>query len=140
MISVSARFHLACAAVLLFCAIRAPLSASPMSDFSARLAQTIWSLQQVEAILRSQPTSSVAVPTPDALASYLDLASQNVTALCELATQRVTDEQRRAMGDGLKSVTTLLKDQGSLAVNRGLPAVSGELGSLEAASRGAIVR
>lgn len=112
--------------------------ASSVSDFQARLAQTNWNLQATERILRGFELSAVAQPTPEGLGSYLTLLSENVTALTALATPRATDEQRRVMAEGLKSVATHLKDQTSLAQNRGLNAAASVLSRLEASCRSAI--
>lgn len=115
-----------------------PLRASPISDFQARLAQTSWSLQQMESLLRAQPQSTVPVATPEAVASYLTLVSENVSALGALTAEPVTDEQRRVMADGLKSIVSTLKDEISLANNRGLTAIASALGALETGCRGAL--
>lgn len=112
-----------------------PLRASPASDFAARLAQTGWSLQQLEGLLRALPQSAVATPTPEAVVSYLALVSENVSALAAESAERTTDEQRRVMGEGWKALASLLKDQSSLATNRGLIAVASALGSLETTCR-----
>jgi hypothetical protein len=101
--------------------LASPLSATALSDFQARLAQTVWSVQQSEAILRTLPPSSVSVSVPDGLASYASLVTENVTALTSNATVRdLSDADRKAMADGLNAVAVLLRDQSALAANRGL--------------------
>ena len=120
------------------CLLPAALSASPASDFAARIAQTVWSLQQVEALVRSLPQSSREMPPPETVTSFLALASENVHALSAIALEKVTDEQRRVMTEGLKSVASLLRDQAALAANRGLSPTAAGLSSLETACRGAI--
>lgn len=112
--------------------------ASVMSDFQARLAQTAWSLQTVEGILRAQPLSQVAVSTPDALASHLTLLSENVSALVAASSSRATDEQRRTMAEGLKGMATQMKDLSALGMHRGLTVPASTLLSLESSCRAAI--
>lgn len=123
---------------LFLCAVAEAGRASVMSDFQARLAQAAWSLQAVEGILRAQPLSPVAVPTPDALASHLTLLSENVSALAAASSVRATDEQRKTMAEGLKATATQLKDLGALAVHRGLTQASTTAASLESSCRAAI--
>ena len=95
--------------------------ASPVADFQARFAQTIWAAQQTEAILRSLPQTSSPVSTPDGLASYVALLGENVAALTGLAASRpLTDADRKAFADGLRVVSASLQDQAALAGNRGL--------------------
>ena len=95
--------------------------ASPVADFQARFAQTIWAAQQTEAILRSLPQSSSPVSTPDGLGSYVVLLGENVAALNALAAVRpLTDADRKAFADGLRAVSASLQDQAALAGNRGL--------------------
>src|SRR5262249_182873 len=110
-------------------------AASPISDFQARLAQTLWCLGQAEAILRSQPESSVPVPTPEALASYLTLASENIAALGDFASARVTDEQRRIIAEGVRGTARAFRAELSLANNRGLAGASATLSALESSCR-----
>lgn len=95
--------------------------ASPVADFQARFAQTIWATQQTEVILRSLPQTSSPVSTPDGLASYVSLLGENVAALNALAASRpLTDADRKAFADGLRVVSASLQDQAALAGNRGL--------------------
>jgi len=110
-------------------------AASPISDFQARLAQTLWCMGQAEAILRSQPESSVPVPTPEALTSYLTLTSENVAALAEFASAHVSDEQRRIIAEGLRAAARTLRDELSLANNRGLTGASATISTLESSCR-----
>jgi len=131
------RVAILCGVLLLGTAAEAAL-ASVMSDFQARLAQTAWSLQTVEGILRAQPLSQVAVPTPDALASQLTLLSENVSALAAASSSRATDEQRKTMAEGLKGMATHLKDLSALAMHRGLTVTASTLLSLESSCRAAI--
>jgi hypothetical protein len=117
-----------------------PAEASTLSDFQARLAQTVWSIQQAEAILRTLAPSAVPVGVPDGLASYATLVSENVAALAGSATVRdLSDADRKAMSDGLSAVAVLLKDQASLAANRGLATALG-FGPAEQACRSAILQ
>ncbi len=136
--SLPGRFFTLLPALVLLCDPPA-LRASPTSDFQARLAQANWCLHQTEAILRAQPLSAVPVPTPDALASYLTLLSENVAALsAAAAAARVTDEQRKIMAEGLKSMAAGLQDGSSLAGNRGLTAIASSLAGLETSCRSAM--
>jgi hypothetical protein len=113
-------------------------SASTLADFQARFAQTVWSIQQSEAILRTLPQSSASVSVPDGLASYAYLVSENVAALASAATARdLSDADRKAMADGLNAVAVLLRDQAALAGNRGLAAGVG-FASAEQACRSAV--
>ncbi len=114
--------------------------ASLISDFQARLAQTTWVLSQTEALVRSQPHSAVPVSSPEALASYLTLLSENVTALAATAANRGSDEQRKVMAEGLKAIATSLKDQASLSGSRGLTATASALGVLETSCRNALAQ
>jgi hypothetical protein len=125
-------------AVYVLLTVSSSLFASPVSDFQARLAQTAWNLHQTEALLRAQPQSSgAAAATPEALGSYLALLSENTSALNALTTQKMTDEQRRVMAEGLRSIGGALRDQVSLANNRGLNAASLALSLLETNCRSA---
>ena len=117
-----------------------PVWASPASDFAARLTQTVWSLQQLEALLRPLPQSTAPVETPETITSYAVLVAENVAALTALGGGHTTDEQRRVMAEGLKSVASILRDEASLAGNRGFGIVASGLNSLEVACRGAIGR
>jgi hypothetical protein len=120
--------------------LAAPAGASTLSDFQARLAQTVWSIQQSEAILRTLAPSAVPVGVPDGLASYASLVSENVAALTAAATVRdPSDADRKAMADGLLAVALLLKDQSSLASNRGL-ATALAFGPAEQSCRSAVAR
>lgn len=115
--------------------------ASAASDFQARLAQTVWCTQQTEAILRTLPQASIPVSAPDGLASYAALLSENVAALNALASFReATDEQRKAMGDGLHWLAGALHDQSTLAANRGLTAALSMLSTLEEGCRSTVVQ
>ena len=96
-----------------------PAAATPVSDFQARLAQTVWSIQQTEAILRTVPQTSATISVPDGLASYASLLSENVTALTGAA--------------------TFLRDLASLAANRGLSGAL-SLGTAEQSCRSAVVQ
>jgi hypothetical protein len=122
----------------LACLVPAALPASPASDFAARAAQTVWSLQQVEALIRAMPQSSREAAPPEAVSSYLALASENVHALSAVALEKVTDEQRRVMSEALKGIASLLRDESVLASNRGLAPTSAGLSSLETVCRGAL--
>ncbi|MDQ2871043.1 MAG: hypothetical protein M3S32_09890 [Acidobacteriota bacterium] len=118
-----------------------PLTASILSDFQARFAQTMWAAQQTEAILRTLPHSAGAVSTPEGLSSYAALLAENVAALNALVTVRtVTDEQRRALADGLQAVSSTLHDQGALAANRGLSGLVSNLSSLEESCRSTLAQ
>ena len=120
--------------------VGATAGASTLSDFQARLAQTVWSIQQSEAILRTLPPSAVSVGVPDGLASYAALVSENVAALTSAATVRdLSDADRKAMSDGLLAVAVLLKDQSSLAGNRGL-ATALAFGPAEQSCRSAVAQ
>jgi len=121
--------------VLLLLAVPRGSIASTASDFQARLAQTGWCLARAEAILRSQPESAVPVPTPEALDSYLALASENVMTLASFASARVTDEQRRIITEGLRATARMVRDEVSLANNRGLTAAAAALSVIESSCR-----
>lgn len=114
------------------------LRASPVSDFQARFAQTVWSAQQTEAILRTLPQSATSVSTPEGLASYLALLSENVAALTGAASRAATDEQRKAVAEGIGAVATALHDQSALAGNRGLLGAVATLADLEESCRAAV--
>lgn len=117
-----------------------PAAATPVSDFQARLAQTVWSIQQTEAILRTVPQTSATISVPDGLASYASLLSENVTALTGAATFReLSDADRKVMADGLSAVATFLRDLASLAANRGLSGAL-SLGTAEQSCRSAVVQ
>ena len=121
--------------------LSAPAGASLLSDFQARLAQTFWAAQQTEVILRTLPPSAMPASTPDGLASYAALLSENAAALNTAANARgSTDEQRRVMADGLQTVATALQDQMSLAGNRGLLGLVSTLSSLREGCRSAIAQ
>ena len=126
------------AVLALGCLCPAFLVASPASDFAVRLAQTVWSLQQVEALVRTMPQSTAQTATPETIASYLALASENVHALTALATEKLTNEQRRVLAEGFKSVASLLRDESALAANRGLGSVGAGLSALETTCRAAL--
>ncbi|MEO8431699.1 MAG: hypothetical protein ABI592_09345 [Acidobacteriota bacterium] len=115
------------------------LPASAISDFQARMAQTVWSAQQTEAILRTLPQSTRSVSTPEGLASYFALLNENVAALTGSATARgATDEQRKSVADGLGMLATALHDQAALAGNRGLFGAVATLNELEETCRAAV--
>ena len=119
----------------------AAASASPLSDFQARFAQTLWCIQQTEAVLRTLPQSStLAVSLPDGLASFSGLVSENVASLAGATTGReLSDADRKAMADGLNAIAVLLRDQQALAGNRGLaPALS--FASAEQSCRAAVAQ
>ncbi len=116
-------------------------TASLLSDFQARLAQTFWSAHQTEAILRTLPQSTAAVSTPDGLSSYAALLSENIASLNTGATVRLaTDEQRRVLAEGLQALASMLHDQTALATNRGLTALVSTLQSLEESCRTTIAQ
>ncbi|MCA1580278.1 MAG: hypothetical protein LC796_02585 [Acidobacteria bacterium] len=118
-----------------------PLTASIVSDFQARFAQTIWAAQQTEAILRALPQSASAVSTPEGLSSYAALLAENTAALNALATVGIsTDEQRRALARGLQAVASALHDQSALAANRGLSGLVSNLSSLEESCRSTLAQ
>ena len=123
---------------LLFLLTGRPASASPVSDFQARLAQTNWNLQTVERMVKAQPLSSEAVPTSEGLDSYLTLLSENVAALTRSTSARVTNEQRKVFAEGLKSAAAQIKDLTSMAGHRGLTAAASSLALLETNCRGSI--
>ncbi len=131
------RFSLLFAFPVLFLSGR-PASASPISDFQARLGQTSWNLQTVERMVRAQPFSSETAQTPEALDSHLTLLSENVTVLARAASARVTNDQRRVFAEGLKSAAAQIKDLTSMAINRGLAAAASSLALLETNCRVAI--
>ncbi len=136
----SVRRWLVCSAAAVLLLASRGASASLISDFQARLAQANWTLSQTEAIVRSQPHSSVPVVTPEVLASYLTLLSENVAALAATAANRGTDEQRKTMAAGLLAVAASLKDQASLSSSRGLTAASSAFGVLETSCRNALAQ
>ncbi|MEP6767172.1 MAG: hypothetical protein ABJC61_00785 [Acidobacteriota bacterium] len=112
------------------------LTASILSDFQARFAQTIWAAQRTEAIVRSLPHSASAVSTPEGLSSYAALLAENTAALNALASVRTsTDEQRRVIADGLQTIASALHDQSALAANRGLSGLVSHLTLLEESCR-----
>ncbi len=124
-----------------FILLPGPLTASIVSDFQARFAQTIWAAQQTEAILRTLPHSAAAVSTPEGLSSYAALLAENTAALNAVATVRAsTDEQRRALADGLQAVASALHDQTALAANRGLSGLVSNLSSLEESCRSTLAQ
>ena len=121
--------------------LSASAGASLLSDFQARLAQTVWAAQQTEVILRTLPPSAMPASTPDGLASYAALLAENGAALDAAATARgSTDEQRRVMADGLQAVSTALQDQMALAGNRGLLGLVSTLSSLREGCRSTIAQ
>jgi hypothetical protein len=121
--------------------LSASAGASLLSDFQARLAQTVWAAQQTEVILRTLPPSATPASTPDGLASYAALLAENTAALNAAATARgSTDEQRRVMADGLQAVSTALQDQMALAGNRGLLGLVSTLSSLREGCRSTIAQ
>ena len=124
------------AAVSLALLLARPASASLLSDFQARLAQTVWAAQQTESILRTLPQSSTSVSTPEGLSSYAALLSENIAGLNALAAARLaSDEQRRVLAGGLQAIASMLHDQTALATNRGLFSLVSNLSSLEEACR-----
>ena len=121
--------------------LSASAGASLLSDFQARLAQTVWAAQQTEVILRTLPPSAMPASTPDGLASYAALLAENAAALNAAVTTRgSTDEQRRVMADGLQAVSTALQDQMALAGNRGLLGLVSTLSSLREGCRSTIAQ
>lgn len=109
----------------------AAASASPIASFEARLAQTQWNLQIVEGLVRSIEVDSETQATPDALAAYLALLTENVGALNSLAAANLTTEQKRVVAAHLKGMAGRLKDQALLAGSRGLPGAVSSLQQLE---------
>jgi hypothetical protein len=120
------------------CLAASALPASPASDFGARLGQTVWALQQVEALVRALPQSSREAAVPETVTSYMVLVTENVHALSAIAVEKTTDEQRRVMAAGLNGVASMLRDESALAANRGLSSTAAGLGSLETACRSAL--
>lgn len=121
--------------------LSAPAGASLLSDFQARLAQTVWTAQQTEVILRTLPPSAMPASTPEGLASYAALLAENTAALNAAVNARgSTDDQRRVMADGLTTVATALQDQMALAANRGLLGLVSTLSSLREGCRSAIAQ
>jgi hypothetical protein len=115
--------------------------ASVVADFQARFAQTVWGVQQTEAILRSLPQTSTSVSTPDGLSSYVVLLGENVTALNAFAAARpLTDADRKAFADGFRAVAALLQDQAALAGNRGLLGTVSTLSSYAESCRGSVAQ
>lgn len=110
-------------------------SASSVSDFQARLAQTLWNVHAVEGLVKAQPASSRAVSTPEAIDSFLQLLGENVAGLTATAAARVTDEQRRMFAEGIRSAATQLRDLAALSSHRGLTAAASEISRLEASCR-----
>jgi len=115
--------------------------ASPVADFQARFAQTVWAAQQSETILRSLPQTSTPVSTPDGLAAYVVLLGENVSALNALAAARpLTDADRKAFADGLRAVSVSLQDQAALAGNRGLIGVVSSFSSFAESCRSSVAQ
>lgn len=110
---------------------RAAFAATPIADFEARLAQTHWNLQAVEGLVRSVEVGSETQPTPDALAAYLGLLSENVASLTSLAVANMTTEQKKVVAASLKSAAGRLKDESLLAGSRGLAGAVSALQQLE---------
>lgn len=106
-------------------------AATPIADFEARLAQTHWSLQAVEGLVRPIEVGSETRPTPDALSAYLALLSENVATLNSLAVVSMTTDQKRIVAASLKSTAGRLKDQALLAGGRGLAGAVSALQQLE---------
>lgn len=106
-------------------------AATPMASFEARLAQTHWSLQMVEGLVRAIEVDSETQPAPDALSAYLALLAENVGALNSLAAANMPIEQKRVVAASLKSTAGRLKDQALLAGSRGLAGAVSSLQQLE---------
>jgi len=120
--------------VLVLSSLLAPrfsLAASPMAGFEARLAQTHWSLQMVEGLVRSIEVDSDTQLSPDALSAYLALLTENVAALNSLAAANMTTEQKRVVAANLKSTAGRLKDLALLAGSRGLAGAVSSFQQLE---------
>jgi hypothetical protein len=120
--------------VLVVSSLLAPhfsLAATPMASFEARLAQTHWSLQMVEGLVRSIEVDSDTQSSPDALSAYLALLSENVAALNSLAAANMTTEQKRVVAANLKSTAGRLKDLALLAGSRGLAGAVSSFQQLE---------
>jgi hypothetical protein len=113
----------------------AAAEASTVSDFQARLAQTHWNIQALEGMVKAQRASARAVPTPEAIDSFLQLLAENVAALNVYAAAKVTDEQGRVIAEGLRSAATQLRDLGSVTTHRGLAAAASEVSRLETTCR-----
>ena len=126
-------------ASLLFVVFAAPpLTASAMSDFQARLAQTQWNIQSVEGMVRAQRASSRAVATPEAIESFLDLLTGNVGALTAFSSAKVTDEQGRVIAEAIRSTAGQLRDLSAMISHRGFSGAAAETQRLEASCRVAI--
>jgi hypothetical protein len=104
---------------------------SIVSAFQARMAQTLWNLQTVEGQVKAQPVSSRPASVPEMLRSFVELLSENVGALTARASAPATNEQKRVMTDGLKTVAASLRDLSSMSAHRGLSEVASELSNLE---------
>jgi len=127
-------------AVLAFLAAAHNSSASPLTDFQARLVQTTWCLAHVEALVRGQPPSAVPVTAPEAIVSWTALVSEDVTGLVQASAGGTTDEQKRVIATGLKTTAGTLQDLSSLARNRGLDATVLTLDALGSSCRMALGR
>jgi hypothetical protein len=123
---------------VLFVFAAAPVAASPMSDFQARLAQTHWNIQVLEGITRAQRASRRAAPTPEAIDSFLGLLAENVGALTAFASAKVTDEQSRVIAEGIRTTAGQLRDLTALISNRGFSSAAAEAQRLETSCRLAI--
>lgn len=123
------------ASLLLVLFAAAPLTASPISDFQARLAQTQWNIQSVEGMVRSQRASSRAVATPEAIESFLELLTGNVSALTAFSSAKVTTEQGRVIAEGIRSTAGQLRDLSAMISHRGFSSAAAETQRLEASCR-----
>lgn len=114
---------------------------STLTDFQARQVLTTLCLGQSEILLRAQPVSSVSVPAPEPVASWLALVSESVSALARTASAGApTKEQRKIMADGLNAVAAMLRDHEALARNRGYEGAASMLAGLESTCRAALER
>jgi hypothetical protein len=125
------RIGAAAAAAAMVLSLAGNASGSTVSDFQARMAQTLWNLQAVEGQLKAQPISSRQAAAPEMLRSFLELLSENVGALAARASSRATEDQKKLMWEGLKTVAANLRDLSSMGAHRGLAEVASQLSDLE---------
>lgn len=126
------------ASLLLVLFAAAPMTASPVSDFQARLAQTLWNIQSVEGMVRGHRASSRAVATPEAIGSFLELLVQNVGALTAFSSAKVTTEQERVIAEGIRSTAGQLRDLSAMISHRGFSSAASETQRLELSCRVAL--
>jgi hypothetical protein len=132
------RFATVVVLVVMLASAAAPLAASPMSDFQARLAQTRWNIQALEGMARAQPASRRAAPTPEALDSFLGLLAENVGALTAFSSVKATDEQARVIVEGIRTTAGQLQDLAAVISHRGFTGAAAEAQRLETTCRLAI--